>query len=68
MSTQWFWTGADGEKHGPFSPKELKNLVSSGQLLATDWVKKEGMTKSVKASRIKGLFAQADGQASPPTS
>ena len=61
VPTQWFWTGNDGEKHGPFTPKELKGMVASGQLLPTDWVKKDGMTKSVKASRLKGLFTPSGG-------
>jgi hypothetical protein len=61
VPTRWFWTGNDGEKHGPFTPLEFKDLAASGQLLPTDWVKKDGMTKSVKATRIKGLFAPAVG-------
>ena len=59
MATQWFWTGNDGEKHGPVTSKELKDLALTGQLLPADWVKRSGMDKSVKASRVKGLFAPA---------
>jgi hypothetical protein len=56
MSIEWFWTGSDGEQHGPFSGYELKGLVETGELKPTDWVKKAGMDKSVKASRVRGLF------------
>lgn len=57
MATQWFWTGSDGEKHGPVTSQQLKDLVMTGELTPADWVKKDGMEKSVKAGRVKGLFA-----------
>jgi GYF domain 2 len=56
VATKWFWTGSDGEKHGPVTSQELKDLAQSGQLTTADWVKRDGMDKSVKASRVKGLF------------
>lgn len=68
MASQWFWTAVDGEKHGPFTARQFKDMAESGQILPTDWVKKEGMTKSVKASRIKGLFAPIAGDGGPARS
>jgi hypothetical protein len=61
MAAQWFWTGTDGEQHGPFTGYELKGLVETGQIQPTDLVKKEGMNKSVKASRVTNLFAPSAG-------
>jgi hypothetical protein len=61
MATQWFCTGTDGEQRGPYTASELKGLVDTGQLQPTDWVKKDGMSKSVKASRVRNLFDPTAG-------
>jgi hypothetical protein len=47
---------------GPCTSRELKELASTGQLLPTDRVLKDGMERAVKARRVKGLFAPVTGQ------
>lgn len=65
MATQWFWTRSDGEKRGPVTAQELKDLALTGQLLPADWVNKGETARAVKASRVKGLFA-SPGRTDPP--
>jgi hypothetical protein len=62
MSTQWFYQRDGQEMLGPCSAKELKHLASTGQLLESDRVRKEGMEKPVRAGRVKGLFITPSGQ------
>ncbi len=68
MPNRWFYT-RDGQKMiGPVSSQSLKQLASTGKILPTDRVWKEGMEKKVRARRIKGLFAPpaAPGGAGAP--
>ncbi len=62
MSTQWYFTREGMETIGPCSSRELRRMASSGQLLPTDKVRKEGMEKPVRARRLKGLFTPAAGK------
>ncbi len=65
MADQWY-TQRDGQKYGPFSPAQLKQMTVSGQLLPVDLVSKSADGRWVAASRIKGLFA-ASVVTPPPT-
>jgi len=56
MAAKWHYT-KDGQQHGPSSASELKAFASSGTLLPTDMVQKEGMTEWRQASKINGLFS-----------
>lgn len=65
MSTQqpaWHYS-RNGTQHGPVSPQELRSLASSGGLLPTDLVWKQGLPEWVPAEKINGLFASP---ADPP--
>jgi hypothetical protein len=62
VATQWFYTRVGQETLGPCTSRTLKQLASTGQILPTDMVRKEGMEKAVRARRVKGLFAPAAGQ------
>jgi WD40 repeat protein len=53
--TNWLYA-QNNKTHGPLSSVELKQLAASGQLLPGDLVSKEGATKWVVASQVKGLF------------
>src|SRR5579859_3105691 len=65
MAREWF-TSKDGQnKHGPFSSTELLALAKSGQLLVTDSVWKQGMSKWTAASKIKGLFDNLQSASNP---
>jgi GYF domain 2 len=56
MASQWYFSLNGQAMSGPCSSRELKRLASTGQLLPTDRVRKEGMEKPVRARRLKGLF------------
>lgn len=64
--TQWYYK-KDGEKQGPVTSEQLKELATSGELQRTDSVWREGMIKWAKAKAIKGLFAAvANNPTEPP--
>jgi hypothetical protein len=64
MASDWFYT-QNGEKHGPVSSAELRQLATSGQLLPTDLIWKEGMPNWVKASSTTDLFPAGAGTVPP---
>ncbi len=55
MSQQWYYV-KDGQRRGPISTHELRDVVASGQLQADDLVWKEGMVNWAAARNLKGLF------------
>jgi hypothetical protein len=63
MANMWFVQRGD-KKTGPVDSAELKQLASTGRLLPTDLVQREGGQDWVPAARIKGLFAAPTGK--PP--
>lgn len=60
MATEWYYS-KDEQQLGPISVKELRELSSSGDIVPSDLVWKEGMSTWVPASKVKGLFAESDG-------
>ena len=64
MST-WFY-GKGGQKLGPVSDEELRNLVSRGTLGPNDLVWKEGMADWQKASTVPGLVFPPDATRPDP--
>src|SRR5262249_1721151 len=71
MSAEWYYE-ADGQQYGPVSSQQLKQLAGNGFLQPTHLIWKEGGSKKVPASAVKGLFtdlakgkAPADGQKKP---
>lgn len=62
---QWHYAH-NGQKFGPVSDQQLKQLADSGQLLPTDLVWKKGMAEWVKAGQIKELFSGPSGNVPPP--
>lgn len=63
--TQWFYLKG-GNPHGPISGVQLQAMVRSGSLQPTDLVRREGLTKWLPASKVKGLFAKVPSPADPP--
>ena len=57
MSQPWF-TLRDGRQGGPYSPDQLRQLVTSGELAPTDQVRR-GDSPWVVASQVKGLLPVA---------
>ena len=49
-----------GQRRGPVSEDQLKQLASSGQVHATDLVWKKGMSAWQSASTVEGLFVSED--------
>ena len=56
MSGQWYYT-KNGQKFGPITDADLKQMASSGALQPNDSIWKEGMSDWKLASNFKDLFA-----------
>ena len=56
MADQWYYS-RNGQRFGPVSAGQLKQLASASQLLPTDALWKEGLKDWVPASSVRGLFA-----------
>lgn len=63
----WFYAKNDEQK-GPVTPAQLKALATSGELLPTDLVWKEGLSDWSPASDVKGLFVAAPTAPAPAPS
>ncbi len=59
--TLWYYEH-DGKSGGPVTVSQLRQLAATGELLATDKVRKDDMTKWVRARAVKGLFAPGIGE------
>jgi len=64
-SRVWYYCRA-GNRHGPVSAGELKQLASSDQLSPDDLVWKEGIADWVPAKTVKGLFPAIPATSGPP--
>lgn len=60
MAHEWFVKRADSEQ-GPLSAAQMKQLASSGQIVATDLVRRADMGDWKQAGSIKGLFSDSPG-------
>jgi hypothetical protein len=61
MASKWFHQRERQPMLGPFSAKKLKQMASSGQILPTDTVRREGAETMMAARRVKGLFPPQTG-------
>jgi len=66
MASQWYYQ-KDGQRNGPISSAQLKQLADSGTLHPADIVWKEGLQQWVKASKVSGLFVAGTAEERPPT-
>jgi hypothetical protein len=71
MAAEWFLAREGQQTTGPLTAQQLKQLAVAGQVRPTSLVWKEGMTRWVPASQVKGLLegpAEAGGGpgAAPP--
>jgi TM2 domain-containing membrane protein YozV len=62
MASEWYYS-RHGERHGPISTGELKDLAAAGKLLPDDLVWKEGMENWTAAGKVKGLLPGAGAAA-----
>ncbi len=65
MATQWFYA-QNGQRSGPVSSQELKDLAANGALDPTDLVWSERLTEWTPASRVKGLVFRVQIPRNPP--
>ena len=65
MADQWYYA-QQGQRQGPVSDEELKQLASSGQLKPTDKVWKKGMVAWEAASAVEGLIPKPAENEPPP--
>lgn len=56
MAIEWYYTG-DGERRGPVTSAELKQLAASGVITPDDLVWREGMKKWTPARKVQGLHS-----------
>lgn len=60
----WYYARSGSDKRsGPVTTAQLRGLATSGEVVSTDLIWKEGMAAWMPAGRAKGLFPQ---QAGPP--
>lgn len=62
---EWFYF-KDDQKLGPVTAVQLRQLASSGQLLPTDKVLKQGWAEERLASTFSGLFKQESAKDNSP--
>lgn len=58
MATAWYYT-VKGQKQGPVTSQQLKELADQRLIGPSDMVWKDGMAEWAQASKIKGLFPEA---------
>jgi len=64
MAEKWFYA-REGEKFGPFSATQLKELTATEQLRPQDTVWKEGMEQGVLAVKVRHLFSPIQAKGAP---
>jgi hypothetical protein len=67
MAQEWHYA-KNGERHGPVTTKQLKELADSGDLQPSDLVWTEGRDEWKPASVVKGLFSGKTSRTAPPPS
>lgn len=65
MAGQWYYTRT-GERYGPVTTEELKQLVSTGELVPADLVWNEGMAAWTPISKVRGLLPGERSGGPPP--
>jgi hypothetical protein len=59
VPAQWFYSPDGQMMAGPCTALEMKHLASTGQILPTYRVRRNGRVKTVMARNVKGLFLPA---------
>jgi tetratricopeptide (TPR) repeat protein len=63
-SRKWYWQ-RNGQKVGPLSSDQLRQLAAKGKLQPHDTVLQEGSRQSVPAGSVKGLFKPSGSESRP---
>jgi hypothetical protein len=66
MPDKWYFAW-DGNRQGPFSAGQLKDLAEQGKLQPRDTVWKEGIEDGVRAEQIQNLFPAPQAETLPET-
>ena len=64
MATEWYYA-IDGDRRGPVSSSELKQLAATGAITPDDLVWRDGMPEWPPARKVKGLTFGPAGRAEP---
>src|SRR5947208_534605 len=64
MLPQWF-LGRNQQRYGPYALDHLKAMASSGHVIPSDWLLKEGTQQWVPASSVDVVFPST-GATPPP--
>jgi antitoxin component YwqK of YwqJK toxin-antitoxin module len=67
MANEWYYV-KNGQRCGPVSGQQLKELAAKGGIGPDDLVWKEGMSQWLPASKVKGLLPNSSAVTSKPTS
>src|SRR5260370_1096055 len=65
MDASRWYCKLNGQKVGPLSSGQLRQLAAKGQLQQTDMVLQEGARQWVPASNVKGLFTPSTPERRP---
>jgi len=65
MADTWY-VGIKGQRSGPFTSSQVRQMAARGELGPSDVVWREGMANWVAASTIRGLFGEPATTESPP--
>lgn len=65
MADQWY-VGRNGQKAGPYTTEQLRQLAVAGQLVASDLLWKQGLEQWVPMTKVKGLLPAGGGGTLPP--
>lgn len=65
MADQWY-VARNGQKAGPYSTEQLKQLAGTGKLGAGDLLWKQGLETWVPLSKVKGLLPAGNAGVLPP--
>lgn len=63
-SDQWY-ISKNGERQGPFSASQLRQMATAGQFSPSDFLWKQGMANWAPGTAVKGLFAETGPVATP---
>lgn len=65
MADQWY-VGRSGQRAGPYTTEQVRQMAAAGQLLPSDLLWKDGLENWVPLTQVKGLLPTGVGGTLPP--
>lgn len=65
MADQWY-VGRNGQKAGPYTTEQIRQMAVAGQLVPSDLLWKQGLENWVPLTQVKGLLPASGGGTLPP--